>query len=105
LPSHALLQIWSVQPSVGACPLQMDRVNAEVLTMLQQLTRLAFGCACSGPCCAIDAIAQLPRLRELSLTYDLSPSYADADLEQLSALGSLTTLQLIGGLASGTVTF
>ena len=52
-------------------------------------------------CNAIGAISQLPRLRELWLScFPASPIFRfyDDDLAQLSALGSLTRLQIAGGV-------
>ena len=78
----------------------MDWVDAEALAALTGLTRLAFGCG-NRLCGASAAIAQLPRLRELSLSCGLDPTFNDVELQQLSALGSLTSLRVKGGSASG----
>lgn len=78
----------------------MDWVDAEALATLTALTRLAFGCG-NRRCGASAAIARLPRLRELSLSCGLDLAFNDVELQQLSALGCLTSLQVTGGSASG----
>jgi hypothetical protein len=72
--------------------------DAVHLVALTQLTSLTFT---SGHmmCNAVGAISQLPRLRELWLSCVPAISiFDDDDLTQLSALGSLTRLQITGGV-------
>ena len=61
-----------------------------------ELTRIAYGSAYAVPTNAIRSIVQLTRLRELRLDYLCE----DIHLEQLAALGRLTSLRISGALAS-----
>ena len=89
--------LWhDVQLPTGA--LQMPRLDADHLAALKGLTSLTYGDN-EVKEEVIHATAKLTRLRDLQLRP--TPAFRDCDLEQLSALTSLTSLELATCTAGG----